>query len=38
MPFDQALAMVLNGEVIDGSLMLGLLLVAQRGLAPARSS
>jgi len=38
MPFDQALAMVLDGEVIDGSLMLGLLLVAQRGLAPARSS
>ena len=30
MPFDQALEMVLGGEVIDGSLMLGMLLVAQR--------
>jgi len=29
MPFDQALELVLSGEVIDGSLMLGLLLVAQ---------
>jgi ADP-ribose pyrophosphatase len=32
MPFDQALALVLNGDVIDGALMLGLLLVAQKGL------
>jgi ADP-ribose pyrophosphatase len=32
MPFDQALEMVLQGDVIDGSLMLGLLLVAQKGL------
>jgi len=34
MPFDQALELVLSGDVIDGSLMLGLLLVAQKGLAP----
>ncbi len=34
MPFGQALQMVLNGDVIDGSLMLGLLLVVQKGLAP----
>lgn len=33
-PFEQALAMVLQGEMIDGSLMLGLLFVAQKGLAP----
>ena len=30
MPFDQALEMVLKSEVIDGSLMLGILLVAQK--------
>jgi ADP-ribose pyrophosphatase len=34
MPFHQALEMVLTGEVVDGSLMLGLLLVAQKGFAP----
>ncbi len=34
MPFDQALEMVVNGDVIDGALMLGLLLVAQKGLVP----
>ena len=33
-PFDQALEWVLSGELIDGSLMLGLLLVAQKGLTP----
>jgi ADP-ribose pyrophosphatase len=33
MPFDRALGMVLRGQVIDGALMLGLLLVAQTGLA-----
>jgi ADP-ribose pyrophosphatase len=33
MPFKQALEMVLNGETIDGALMMGLLLVAQKGLA-----
>lgn len=32
MPFEQALEMVLGGEAIDGSLMLGLLWVAQKGL------
>jgi ADP-ribose pyrophosphatase len=32
MPFDQVLEMVLKGEVVDGSLMLGMLLVAQREL------
>jgi ADP-ribose pyrophosphatase len=30
-PFEQALDMVVSGEVVDGALMLGLLLVAQRG-------
>jgi hypothetical protein len=34
MPFDQALELVLSGELLDGSLMLGVLLVAGRGLAP----
>lgn len=34
MPFHQALEMVLNGEVVDGSLNLGLLLVAQKGFVP----
>jgi ADP-ribose pyrophosphatase len=34
MPFDQALELVLHGDVVDGSLMMGLLLVAQKGLAP----
>jgi ADP-ribose pyrophosphatase len=33
MPFGQALEMVLSAKVIDGSLMLGLLMVAQKGLA-----
>lgn len=30
MPFDQVLEMVLKGDVVDGSLMLGMLLVAQK--------
>jgi hypothetical protein len=34
MPFDQALDLVLEGDVVDGSLMLGLLLAAQKRLAP----
>lgn len=34
MPFGRALEMVVSGDVIDGSLMLGLLLVTQKGLAP----
>jgi ADP-ribose diphosphatase len=34
MPFGEALAMVLRGECLDGSLQLGLLLAAQKGLAP----
>jgi ADP-ribose pyrophosphatase len=34
MPFNKALDMVLNNQVIDGALMVGLLLVAQKGLAP----
>jgi ADP-ribose pyrophosphatase len=34
LPFDQALELALGDEVIDGSLMLGLLLVAQKGLSP----
>jgi len=33
-PFDEAMDMVVGGHVIDGSMMLGLLLVAQKGLAP----
>jgi hypothetical protein len=33
-PFDEAMDMVVGGQVIDGSMMLGLLLVAQKGLAP----
>ena len=33
MPFSQALEMALNAKVLDGSLMLGLLMVAQKGLA-----
>lgn len=33
MPFGEALEMVLNAKVLDGSLMLGLLMVAQKGLA-----
>jgi ADP-ribose pyrophosphatase len=33
-PFHQALEMVVNGEVIDGALMMGLLLVAQKGMGP----
>jgi hypothetical protein len=31
MPFTEALALVTSGQVIDGSLMLGLLLTAQLG-------
>jgi len=34
MPFGEAMDLVLRGQVIDASMMLGLLLVAQRGLAP----
>jgi ADP-ribose pyrophosphatase len=34
MPFDRALNMALSGDVVDGSLMLGLLLVQHKGLAP----
>jgi ADP-ribose pyrophosphatase len=34
MPFAEALDLVTLSQVIDGSLMLGLLLVAQKGLAP----
>ncbi len=34
MPFAEALDLVMGGQVIDGSLMLGLLLVAQKGLVP----
>jgi ADP-ribose pyrophosphatase len=33
-PFDRALEMVLSGNAIDGSLMMGILLVAQKGLGP----
>jgi hypothetical protein len=33
MPFADVLAMVLRGECIDGSLQLGVLLAAQKGLA-----
>lgn len=34
MPFAEAMDLVTYGQVIDGSMMLGLLLVAQRGIAP----
>ena len=34
MPFGEAMDLVMRGQVIDAALMLGLLLVAQRGLAP----
>jgi ADP-ribose pyrophosphatase len=34
MPFADAMEMVMGGQVVDGSMMLGLLLVAQKGLAP----
>jgi len=34
MPFAEALELVTLSQVIDGSMMLGLLLVAQKGLAP----
>ena len=34
MPFAEALSLVTRGEVIDGAMMVGLLLVAQKGLAP----
>jgi 8-oxo-dGTP pyrophosphatase MutT (NUDIX family) len=34
LPFERALGLALGDEVIDGSLMLGLLLVAQKGLSP----
>lgn len=33
-PFDRALEMVKSGDLIDGALMMGLLLVAHKGLAP----
>lgn len=36
MPFAEALSLVTGGQVLDGSLMLGLLLVAQQGLGPGR--
>ncbi len=32
MPFERALEMALNGEVVDGALMMGLLWVAQKGM------
>ncbi len=38
MPFSEAIDLVTGGQVIDGSLMLGLLLVAQRGLASSDES
>jgi hypothetical protein len=38
MPFSEAIDLVTGGQVIDGSLMLGLLLVAQRGLASSSES
>ncbi len=34
MPFAEAMDLVMTGQVIDGSMMLGLLLVAYKGLAP----
>jgi ADP-ribose pyrophosphatase len=34
MPFVEAMDLVMHSQVIDGSMMLGLLLVAQKGLAP----
>ncbi len=34
MPFAEAMDLVMHGQVIDGSMMLGLLLVVQKGLAP----
>lgn len=34
MPFGQAMDLVMSGQAIDGALMLGLLLVVQKGLAP----
>jgi ADP-ribose pyrophosphatase len=34
MPFAEAIDLVTHGRVIDGSMMLGLLLVAHKGLAP----
>jgi ADP-ribose pyrophosphatase len=34
LPFAEALSMVLRGECLDGALQLGLLLAAQKGLAP----
>lgn len=36
LPFAEALAMVLRGECPDGSLQLGLLLAAQKGLVPSK--
>lgn len=36
MPFAEALSLVTEGQIIDGSLMLGLLLVVQLGLGPGR--
>ena len=37
LPFPKAVQLVTGGQVIDGSMMLGLLLVAQKGLAPVSS-
>jgi ADP-ribose pyrophosphatase len=34
MPFAEAMDLVMGGQVIDGSMILGLLLVVQKGLAP----
>lgn len=34
MPFAEAMDLVVHGQVIDGAMMMGLLLVAQKGLAP----
>jgi ADP-ribose pyrophosphatase len=34
MPFARAMDLVTSGQVIDGSMMMGLLLVAQKGLTP----
>jgi ADP-ribose pyrophosphatase len=34
MPLAEAMGLVMTGQVIDGSMMLGLLLVAHKGLAP----
>jgi ADP-ribose pyrophosphatase len=36
-PFDQALEMVKSGDLTDGALMMGLLLVTHKGLGPPRA-